>query len=168
MIKYFASLIALFVLDRITKLYFIENPSLAGGFLSLHINKYIAFSLPLTYFILYPLIFLILVILFSFWLKSFKEKSILIWPWGILIIGSISNLLDRFRYGGVVDFINVPFFTVFNVSDIYISLAVVWILWHSWFYQPKQKSLATGLRFQGEAWDSDSRRGQVDKKKSEY
>lgn len=143
MFKYFFSLIFLFSLDRITKIYFIKNPSLGGGFFSLHINKYIAFSLPVTYYILYPLIFLILIILFWMLIRSWQEKSVLIWPWGILIIGSISNLLDRFRYGGVVDFISVPFFTVFNIADVYISLAVVWILWYSWFYKENKKLLST-------------------------
>jgi len=43
------------------------------------------------------------------------------------LIGAISNLLDRLSYGGVVDFISIPFFTVFNFSDIYIFIGVAWI-----------------------------------------
>jgi len=136
MIKHFASILLFFLVDRFTKVYILKNPSpeFGGGFFSLHINEQIAFSLPLTYLILYPLVILILILLIFFWYKDLKKKSILIWPWSLIIIGAISNFLDRIQYGGVIDFITVPYFTVFNISDIYISLGVIWIMWHHWFH----------------------------------
>lgn len=139
MIIYFVSLIVLFVADRLSKFYFVnKTPEALGGFIDLHINENLAFSLPIMDYILYPLVLLVIFIVINFWLKAYRIKNILIWPWGLLIVGAISNLLDRFQYGGVVDFINVPYFTVFNVSDIYISIAVVWILWYEMFFK-KQK-----------------------------
>lgn len=137
MTKYFLTIFLLFVTDRFTKVYILKNPSpdFGGGFFDLHINTDIAFSLPMTYFILYPIIILILITLIFVWKKAADQKSILIWPWGLVIFGAISNFLDRILYGGVIDFINVPYFTVFNISDIYISLGVVWILWYYWFYK---------------------------------
>jgi len=139
MTKYFFSIILLFILDRFTKIYVLKNPSpeFWGGFFKLHINEDIAFSLPMTYLILYPIIILILVVLLYFWKKDFRKKSILIWPWGLVIIGAISNFLDRIQYGGVIDFINVPYFTVFNLSDTYISIGVIWILWYEWVFKKK-------------------------------
>ena len=130
MIKYFFSILFLFLVDRFTKVYLLKQPSLdnQGGFIDLHLNSNIAFSWPTPDFILYPVIIIILVALISVWLKNFKENTVVIWPLGLIIIGAISNLLDRLSYGAVVDFINVPFFTVFNLSDIYIFLGVVWIL----------------------------------------
>ena len=104
-----------------------------------------AFSLPATYFLLYPIIILILILLFWFWKKDMAKKSILIWPWALIIIGAISNLMDRIQYGGVIDFINVPRFTVFNLSDIYISIGVVWVLWYEWIFV-KNKNLDKNLR----------------------
>ena len=104
-----------------------------------------AFSLPTTYFLLYPIIVLILVLLFWFWKKDMARKSILIWPWALIIIGAISNLMDRIQYGGVIDFINVPHFTVFNLSDIYISIGVVWVLWYEWVFV-KNKNIDKNLR----------------------
>lgn len=142
--KYFFSILLLFIIDRFTKIYILnlpvgrqEIPHL-GGFFDLHINQDIAFSLPMTYLVLYPIIILILVLLIWFWQKDFKKKSILIWPWALIIIGAISNLMDRIQYGGVIDFINVPYFTVLNLSDIYISIGVVWILWYEWFFRKKK------------------------------
>jgi signal peptidase II len=41
--------------------------------------------------------------------------------WG----GSLGNLLDRLRTGGVTDFIDLGFWPVFNVADIAITLGVV-------------------------------------------
>ena len=142
MTKYFFVIAFLFLLDRLSKTLMFLDPTLSektGGFFELFVNKNIAFSLPLNYFILYPLIFLILFFLVWQWQKSFKQKSILIWPWGLIIIGALSNLLDRLRYGGVIDFINLqlPFTSVFNLADAYISIAVVWIVWYLWFYRPE-------------------------------
>jgi len=136
MVKHFFIVLLFFIIDRFTKVYILKNPSPEawGGFFDLHINQEIAFSLPLTYLVLYPIIIAILVVLFISWKKDFAKKSILIWPWALIIIGAISNLLDRVSYGGVIDFIRVPYFTVFNLADVYISAGVVWILWYYWFY----------------------------------
>lgn len=142
MIGYFTSILLLFVVDRFTKIYILKNPSpsFGGGFFDLHINENIAFSLPLTYLVLYPIIILIIIAIVWIWKKDYDKKSILIWPWGLVIIGAISNFLDRIRYGGVIDFINVPYFSVFNLSDVYISWGVIWIVWYMWFYKKKNKT----------------------------
>jgi signal peptidase II len=143
--KYFFSILLLFIIDRFSKIYILKNSSSSlGGFFSLQINKDMAFSLPMTYLVLYPIIILILIILIWFWKKDMVKKSILIWPWALIIIGAISNLLDRIKYGGVIDFINLPYFTVFNLSDVYISMGVVWILWYEWFFR-KNKNLDKNL-----------------------
>lgn len=105
------------------------------GFISLHINEDIAFSIPINKLVLYILLAIIFVVLIQLWLKALKNKTDYLWPLGFLIIGAVSNVLDRVYYGGVVDFINVKFFTVFNLSDIYISIAVIWLL----FLQFKKK-----------------------------
>ena len=51
----------------------------------------------------------------------------------LVTAGFLSNLLDRFTYGGVVDFIylktpmlHLPF--IFNLADVYISLASILII----------------------------------------
>ena len=38
----------------------------------------------------------------------------------IIIMAAFSNLLDRIKYGYVIDFISVPFWSVFNLADVYI------------------------------------------------
>lgn len=138
MVRYFLTILGLFILDRWSKIYVLQKPSLSqltDGFIKLDFNRNVAFSLPLFGFIIYPLVVIILVFLVSFWLKSFKSKDILIWPWGLLIIGAFSNLLDRISYGAIVDFINLPFLVILNLADIYISLAAAWLLFSLLFFK---------------------------------
>ena len=129
MTKYFANLKILFIVDRLSKFFIIKyKPSYWDGFIDLHINRDIAFSIPMSGMVLYPLLVIIFIVLIYLWLQSLRKKDFFVWPLGLLIIGAVSNVLDRIYYGGVIDFINVRFFSVFNLSDIYISIAVVWLL----------------------------------------
>jgi len=139
--KYWLTIIVIFIIDRLTKIYFLKNSSqfTSGGFFNLYLNQDIAFSLPVAVFILLPLIILILIGLIFAWWKYFKKQHIFYWPISFIIIGAISNLLDRVRYGAVIDFIDVPYFTVLNLSDIYISTGVIWILCFEFISRRRQK-----------------------------
>ena len=52
---------------------------------------------------------------------------------GMLIAaGAASNFFDRIRYGAVIDYIDVRWFTVLNIADIMISVGaalLVLVLW---------------------------------------
>ena len=59
------------------------------------------------------------------------------WPWtasvltGLLVGGALGNLVERAVLGFVIDFLQVPpiaLFQIFNLSDVSISLAVVFLL----------------------------------------
>lgn len=49
---------------------------------------------------------------------------------GILLIlsGAISNIVDRFYFGCVIDFIDLKFWPVFNLADIYITIGSIVLL----------------------------------------
>ena len=61
---------------------------------------------------------------------------------GLLMGGGISNLLDRFLHGGVVDYVywHCGFdFAIFNFADVMIDLGVVLILWQNFRDDKKVK-----------------------------
>ncbi|SRR6266508_774536 len=47
---------------------------------------------------------------------------------GLIIGGALGNLVDRFRLGHVVDFIDLPHWPAFNVADSCITVGVVLVL----------------------------------------
>ncbi len=52
-------------------------------------------------------------------------------PISLLFAGGLSNILDRFTYGGVVDYFYWHYgfeFAIFNFADVIIDLAVVIII----------------------------------------
>ncbi len=50
----------------------------------------------------------------------------LLWlPTGLLVGGALGNLVDRLVNGSVTDFIKLPHWPAFNVSDIAITVGVV-------------------------------------------
>jgi signal peptidase II len=54
----------------------------------------------------------------------------LIWlPTGMLLGGSIGNIIDRIRDGAVTDFIKLPAWPAFNVADMSITFGVLVLLW---------------------------------------
>lgn len=70
--------------------------------------------------------------------KYYEEKNkLLITCIFLIIAGAISNLIDRLRYGGVVDFINVPWWSIFNLADCYIIAAV--FFWVAYLFKNGEK-----------------------------
>lgn len=94
--------------------------------LTLAINRNIAFSLPLSGYLLNISISALVLILGYYWLYFIKTKqsqaALLL---TILLINAINNLIDRFVYGGVIDYIHLQYFTVFNLADVSICLASI-------------------------------------------
>jgi signal peptidase II len=74
---------------------------------------------------LYILLFITLVFLiFKTGLASKESLNI---PIILVLSGVISNLVDRLLRGGVIDFIDVKIWPVFNLADIFITLGLVWL-----------------------------------------
>lgn len=127
----------LFCLDRIIKYFFIKNPTkFFGGdffydYLNFHFEKNfgIAFSLPFYLPILLIITFGIIVFLIYLIFKAYQEDDwLVIIPLLLIISGASSNLIDRLRFGFVIDYIDVPWFTVFNLADILITGGVALFL----------------------------------------
>lgn len=110
-----------------------ESLPLLGDWLNFRFvpNPYIAFSLPLSGNILnILLICLISALIFYdiYLILSKKGQKSLILPLTYILIGAISNVLDRISVGAVIDYFDLKYFTIFNLADVLITVGVVIIL----------------------------------------
>ncbi|MDP2852101.1 MAG: signal peptidase II [Gallionella sp.] len=94
-------------------------------------NYYIAFSLPLAGRALTILIALIIIILILFSLYYAKKlqvgKTAALF---FIITGAGSNFFDRLKYGFVIDYLDLKYFTVFNLADAMIVIGVTLLLFN--------------------------------------
>ena len=126
----------LFILlaDRISKMLVVRN--LQGK--SFHVmpfvdlvyvtNKGIVFGLfsgsNINFLILSSISLIIITLLLIFWFKPIPYPLI-----AMILAGGTGNLIDRFLYGHVVDFIKVDRFYVFNIADASITISIILFLW---------------------------------------
>lgn len=127
-----------FIADRCLKLFALRLPdnqsyNILGTLLSFNFtpNYYMAFSLPFSGGLLNSIIVLIIIGLISliFYLtlnnKSPKYLPVLL---TIILFGAISNILDRLVCGYVIDYLELRYFSVFNIADVMISLGSILII----------------------------------------
>ena len=136
--KIFIIALITFVIDQIIKslsLVYLINIPIIPNILSLTYAKNygIAFSMLLEKRII---IIVISILLISFLIYVLKKDYILknkdTWlvniAFGILFGGIVGNLFDRIVRGFVIDYINVSFFSIFNLEDIAITFGVVLLI----------------------------------------
>ena len=136
----FFLILAIFLLDRISKIYVIDQSkkSLSNNLflsdylnISLMWNEGIAFGLfafDESFFYNFITILIIMVIIIVFFMilknKGYKKYSLI-----LILGGALGNLYDRIFFGAVPDFIDFHIgdfhWFVFNVADIFISIGVI-------------------------------------------
>jgi lipoprotein signal peptidase len=117
------------LLDQASKLLAINNGYVLNHGLALNIGQ----NMPRCWLLFF--IILIVVAVSAINLRHWKKNKNIAEL--IVIAGGFSNLIDRFRYNGVVDFIiidfkisNLIFSTpVFNFADIIIMTGILWIIY---------------------------------------
>ncbi|MFC1622380.1 signal peptidase II [Patescibacteria group bacterium] len=118
-------IVIVFCLDRIfkylalnNKIFFYKNPGITFS-IKIPENLFLYF---------YILVFLILIILIHFLIKEIKNKNLLlITSYALLIIGAASNLIDRFKFNYVIDYLNFYFFYN-NLADIAICFGIILLI----------------------------------------
>jgi signal peptidase II len=132
----------LFVAGEICKGYTRNPPIVLTDFLNfiLVCNKGISFGVLNRDSAFLPWIFsalsivIVIVLLIWLWRSRLRFPAIAI---GLVIGGALGNVIDRVRFGGVVDFVNFHIgswnFAIFNVADAAISIGVVLLLADSLF-----------------------------------
>ncbi|MEA1926041.1 MAG: signal peptidase II [Patescibacteria group bacterium] len=112
---------AAIAIDQFTKFCAVKSllPS-AGGFLDLTCNKNIAWSIPLNGFFF----FFVWIMAFALFFALARRSS-----WNVFLVlvlaGSISNIIDRFHFGCVIDYISIGSFPMFNFADILITGGII-------------------------------------------
>jgi signal peptidase II len=64
-----------------------------------------------------------------FYFVTHVERRLVWLPTGLLLGGSLGNIIDRVRDSAVTDFIKLPHWPAFNVADIAITFGVLTLLW---------------------------------------
>ena len=131
----------LFLADRLTKWLaakipqgrvFLFSEKFAG--LRLYKNFNLIFNITLPEWLMYGLISMILLPLAWLLIKNYSQKNIfLIFSLSLIVVGAMSNLLDRLIFGYVIDFISFFNYSIFNLADVYIvggvGLILIWEMW---------------------------------------
>ena len=148
----FITLIAIFLIDRISKLYILKLAEVENSvdiyitpYLNLYLiwNKGVAFGLlsmneSMIYNTITVLIGLIIIIIFSMmWINDNIQRYFLV----LIAGGALGNFYDRIVYTAVPDFIDLHFhgfhWFVFNVADIFITVGVFCLILVEFFYNNK-------------------------------
>jgi len=128
-----ASVIAIFfVIDRVLKniafkMADFPAKNLLGDFFSFEFTKnyFISFSLPLSGWFL-NIIIIIIIFALSFYinylLRQKGNRRLEITCLSFVLLGALSNFIDRLAFGYVVDYLALRYFTVFNLADVMISI----------------------------------------------
>lgn len=92
-------------------------------------NHNIAFSLPFSGLWLNFMIGAIIILLIYWFINLFGKRKIHETAClAFIILGAAGNLLDRLKYGFVIDYLDLKYFTVFNLADIMIAGGVILLL----------------------------------------
>jgi signal peptidase II len=64
------------------------------------------------------------------WKKIMERGPFVRWGVVISLVGAIGNLIDRLRWGAVIDFVDVIIFPpIFNIADVAIVFGVALLFW---------------------------------------
>lgn len=131
--------ICCFFLDQLIKNMFVQGlwgEKVVFSWLrfSLQFNEGLAFGLLKGYGLIISLMGIIIFLYFLFanykWWQSQIYSNIGV---GLVLAGAISNVTDRFRYNGqVADYINVSFYSIFNLADVFVVLGLLLLVWMFW------------------------------------
>ena len=113
------------VIDGFFNIVYVKNKGVAFGFLR-HLD-----GLPRDVFLIYiPAI--IIVVIFVYIIFAKKLSKFAFWGFNLIIAGAIGNLIDRFFYGYVVDFLDFYYknhhWPAFNFADAFISIGTFFLI----------------------------------------
>jgi signal peptidase II len=125
------------VIDGFFSLVYVMNPGAAFGFLAgaPEIFRYL-------FFISVTVLAILLIIYYI--LKSKSQGVLIVTSLTLIFGGAVGNLIDRIRFGAVVDFLDFYIgawhWPAFNVADSAISIGAVLMIWEMLVSRKKTNS----------------------------
>lgn len=132
-IAIFLTILIDFFTKRIALNYLIWEIIILWDYLKLKLvfNSWIAFSIPINWIILKIItILLILWIWYYYQYEKIKKSRLLDFAFALILGWAIWNWVNRIISWNVLDFISVKYFAIFNFADIFISVWVIFIIFH--------------------------------------
>ena len=148
----FLILLAIFLIDRITKIYILNIAEESGSvdiYVNSFLNLFLVWNTGIGFGLLsfeestvYNFITLIIVIINLIIIYLiYKSKDIIGYFLLIILGGSLGNLFDRFTYSAVPDFIDFNLkgyhWFIFNVADIFITFGIICLIFAELFNYKK-------------------------------
>ncbi|GAW92605.1 signal peptidase II [Calderihabitans maritimus] len=115
------------VLDNIFHITYIHNPGAAFGMLAYRTAFFVAITV------------VVVVAILIFYRRIKENRYLLKSGLALQLGGAVGNLLDRLRYGYVIDFLDFRVWPVFNLADSAIVLGVALVCWELWRMPDKEK-----------------------------
>ncbi|WRG13993.1 signal peptidase II [Helicobacter pylori] len=108
-------------------------------------NKGVAFSL--LSFLEWGLKYLQILLILGLFIFLMRQKELFknhVIEFGMVFGAGVSNVLDRFAHGGVVDYVYYHYgfdFAIFNFADVMIDVGVGVLLLRQFFFKQKQNKI---------------------------
>ncbi len=96
-------------------------------------NRGAAFGFLQNQLLLFVLVSFFAIGLILYNLKNKKNSFILKLSLSLILGGCVGNLIDRLRFGFVIDFLDLRVWPVFNVADSVITIAALFLIWELCF-----------------------------------
>ncbi len=146
--------VATFALDQWSKAEVLGNPLLSGyttieitSFFNLVLvfNRGVSFGMFAGYNQPLLLIIFALIIISVLLVWLWRSKSVMVTTGiGLVVGGAAGNVVDRIRYGAVVDFLDFHLgelhWPAFNLADSFVFIGVVVLCVHSLFFEDRQSA----------------------------
>ena len=126
------------ILDRLSKWWIMNNMNigdfwtLINGFIDIRYihNKGAAFGIMQGRSLLFMLMAVLVIIGAVYFNQKYSPPRMAQYALGLIIGGALGNVIDRFLFGSVIDFISVGWFPVFNLADSGIVCGgILFVLW---------------------------------------
>jgi signal peptidase II len=118
--RFFLFFLILITIDQVSK-YLIRSK---GGFYIC--NKGIAWGIKIPEVSFWVFWLILIFLLFLFLYKKGGHNNF--FPFLLILSGAISNIIDRLALGCVIDFIDLGFWPIFNLADVFLVLGTIFLL----------------------------------------